>query len=194
MRELGLKLDYQRTQLFSESLMVFILQICMLICIYKTVSFPYVLNPPTTFLALTRFMAGFIMQIILAKELKHGLDKMKYVVNHMWKFKNPTRAYLNGFFQATIVIVVTFLNYYLILASETVVDVILNFIALEIITQFDDFIFHIHDKGEVAKVMINDVGTTFSQLVIIETTTSTDGEPWLERGNIFENLNKFKPR
>jgi len=92
------------------------------------------------------------------------------------------------------VIVVTFLNYYLILASETVVDVILNFIALEIITQFDDFIFHIHDKGEVAKVMINDVGTTFSQLVIIETTTSTDGEPWLDRGNIYENLNKFKPR
>jgi len=98
MRELGLKLDYQRTQLFSESLMVFILQICMLICIYKTVSFPYVLNPPTTFLALTRFMAGFIMQIILSKELKHGLDKMKYVINHMWKFKNPTRAYLNGLF------------------------------------------------------------------------------------------------
>ena len=44
--------------------------------------------PPSMFIAFTRMMAGLFMQIHMSKELKEGMDKMKYVLNHPWKFDN----------------------------------------------------------------------------------------------------------
>ena len=101
-------------------------------------------KPPTIAVAFTRLMAGMFMQIKMSKELKEGLDKMKYAINHSWKFQNERLAYLAGFFQSTTIIVVTILNYYTIIAATEVIDIVMNFLALAVIAELDDFFFEAH--------------------------------------------------
>ena len=101
-------------------------------------------KPPSIAVAFTRLMAGMFMQIKMSKELKEGLDKMKYAINHSWKFENERLAYLAGFFQSTTIIVVTILNYYTIIAATEVIDIVMNFLALAVIAELDDFFFEAH--------------------------------------------------
>jgi len=69
----------------------------------------------------------------MSSELKEGMQKMKYALNHPWKMNQPQMAFFCGLFQATIIILVTLLNYYTIVSAESAIDVVMNFLALEVI-------------------------------------------------------------
>lgn len=58
---------------------------------------------------------------------------MKYAVNHQWKFVDFRVAFLCGFLQAFNVIVVELVNFAALLTNGTIMDVIMNFLALEVI-------------------------------------------------------------
>ena len=66
---------------------------------------------------------------------------MKYALNHPWKFERTTLAFFAGFAQAIVVYVIEIVNFILVMASNTHKDILLNFIALIIISQFDDFFY-----------------------------------------------------
>ena len=51
---------------------------------------------PTPTMTLCRLIAGILMQMIINQEVKNGLQKMKYSVNHYWKFKYEGLAYTSG--------------------------------------------------------------------------------------------------
>ena len=81
----------------------------------------------------------------MANELKQGMDKMKYALNHRWKFDNVIFAWSSGFFQTTSIAAVTILNYITILQAETVIDIVMNFLALAVIAELDDYFFVLHN-------------------------------------------------
>lgn len=119
-------------------------------------------------------MAGLFMQIFMSKELKEGLEKMKYVLNHSWKFDNVFWAFLAGFCQTTTIILVTMLNYYAIIANDEVIEIVMNFLALAAIAELDDFFFVSHSKAEPAKEMVLNEDGQYDDLYTIQTTTSDD--------------------
>ena len=49
---------------------------------------------------------------------------------------------------------VTLLNYYTIVSAESVIDVVMNFLALEVIAKLDDYFFVAHGNSELGKVMV----------------------------------------
>ena len=77
------------------------------------------------------------------------MNKMKYLLNHPWKFEYPVRAYMSGLFQATSMILVTIVNYYVILVSEDILDVVMNFLALLVIADIDNFFFKTHSQRDL---------------------------------------------
>ena len=153
---------------------IFIFQMVLCFGVWKTRVSVSSSLPPTIAFAITRMFAGLFMQIHMSRELKEGMDKMKYVLNHTWKFDNLTQAWLAGFFQCIIIMLVTLLNYFTIIAAETVIDIVMNFLALAVIAELDDYFFIAHGKSELGKRMVMNEDEEFTDLFKIETTTSRD--------------------
>lgn len=74
---------------------------------------------------------------------------MKYAVNHHWKFINYRHAFLSGFLQTLMVVGVEFVNFLAVLDQSTFSDIVMNFTALVIISEFDDFFFTTHKDTDL---------------------------------------------
>jgi len=101
--------------LLTEMFTIFIFQMLFIIGLVYQVEIPRKFEPPSLLTCFARFVAGMTMQIKMTRELREGMDKMKYATNHSWKFKNSNLAAISGFFQATVNLSVTILNFIIIL-------------------------------------------------------------------------------
>ena len=102
-------------------------------------------------MAFARFVTGLMMHICMNTELKMGMQKMKFVINHKWKFKEWRKAYLCGLAQVSITIMVTVINYFVIIFSPSIIDIVKDFLAIKVISELDDYFFSEHTgKDEVA--------------------------------------------
>lgn len=90
----------------------------------------------------------------LFEEFARALKLMKFAQNHKDVFSCHEAAWLCGFLQALIVFLVELLNVLVILLSLTIQDVVMNFIALAIIADFDDFIYNGGVKEQAQKDFI----------------------------------------
>jgi hypothetical protein len=97
-----------------------------------------------------------MMHVAMTHELKDGLAKMKFVVNHYWRFESPNIAFFTGYCQAFVIVLVTALNYIVIIVmSETVIDIAKDFTALMVISEFDNFFYEEHNSAsEISKKIV----------------------------------------
>jgi len=63
---------------------------------------------------------------------------MKYSLNHYWKFKNLSLAFLAGWLQVSSCFVIAIVNYVVILESYDILELAKDFVALIVIAQIDD--------------------------------------------------------
>ena len=82
-----------------------------------------------------------ILHITLTDEIKQGFGCMKYALSHPYKFRDWTQAYWVGLTQLLVVIAVELVNLAILTTNHTIMDIIMNFLALVIIADFDDFFF-----------------------------------------------------
>ena len=74
-------------------------------------------------------------------EFKHAIDKMKYAVNHSYRFQLWYVAFSSGLMQATALYFTEIVCCFVCAFSEAPVAIVENFIALGIIADFDNYIF-----------------------------------------------------
>ena len=99
--------------------------------------------PTSNSTVIGRFICAFIMHISLTSETKQGLTMMKYATNHPWKFSDWRQAYLIGFFQVTVLLTCEAGNLIILATNHAMLDIIMNFLAIIVITEFDDYFFYI---------------------------------------------------
>ena len=104
---------------------------------------------------------------------------MKYSVNHQWKFKNYKIAYLSGLLQACMVLFVESINFLALLTNTEVIGIVMDFLALVIIAEFDDFFYQAIINPEITKVIED---KSYKDLVTIQTTTSLHAT-YIMKGN-----------
>jgi len=66
---------------------------------------------------------------------------MKYALNHPYKFVSWQVAFTTGFLQVIMVLLVEGINFVVIQASASVLDVVMNFLALAVIADFDNLFY-----------------------------------------------------
>lgn len=66
---------------------------------------------------------------------------MKYAVNHRYMFKNQVNAFMFPFMQFTITTMIEICNLVVILASNDPINIVLNFVAICIVSEFDNLVF-----------------------------------------------------
>jgi len=115
------------------------------------------------FLLMMRFICATILHLSLLDETYTAMQCMKFAVNHSYLFYDFKLAFISSFFQTTIVIAVETVNIALICQGNDPLEVVLNFIALAVIAEFDNFLFnslrnesmkHLTETGVCSKILI----------------------------------------
>ena len=103
---------------------------------------------------------------------------MKYTLNHPWKFEHWFRAFIVNFLQIVVLVLVEGVCISLLILQENVIDVIMNFISLAIISELDDYLFQTLYENPInwliknGEATICDTKCKLEQIIKIETTTS----------------------
>ena len=92
-------------------------------------------------MAITRFVTGISMHVLLTSSMNQGLQKMKFALNHQWKLMRWKYAFLSGFLKFTINFLVALISYFAIIFAETEIDVVKDFLALKVIADIDQLFF-----------------------------------------------------
>jgi len=127
--------------------------------------------PPNLSVLLSQFLCAWILHMSLQDELKQGMLFMKYAVNHPKFFRSPSVAFTSGLIQTLVVMLVEMANIIVILAAPDVIEVILNFIAIAIIADFDDFVFTVIKYDHNRKSLLESDDVDDNLLEIYHTTS-----------------------
>ena len=156
-----LRMEKERTTMLSKTMTIFTFQalLCVFL-IWRTISDqvndPCVVSIPEPGTAFARFITGFMMHITMNNELQSGLRKMKYAVNHHWKFSNWSIAFLAGLLEFTISLTVTIVLYFVIVLVPGTLDIVKDFLAVKVINDLDDyFTVEQEHKSEISKKIVD---------------------------------------
>ena len=85
---------------------------------------------------------------------------MKYAMNHPYKFHFWFYAFLVGLAQLTALLSIEIVNMVVLLSNTTVMDTVMNFLALVIISEFDDYFFATI-RGDPIATLVSDQKIAF---------------------------------
>lgn len=97
---------------------------------------PYFLVQASTLILFGRFICCTILHLSLIDQVQSGLDIMKFSCNHHYKFHSPLIAFTAGLllFGATVSVEIASIG--VVCQATDTIDIIFNFIALAILTNF----------------------------------------------------------
>ena len=96
---------------------------------------------------------------------------MKYSLNHSWKFDEWGIAYVAGFMQANSAFLVEICNYVVILSNVDIIEIVMNFMALVVISEFGTYFYNAYTEQEWKDVITD---PKYENFFIIQTTTSRE--------------------
>ena len=106
---------------------------------------------------------------------------MKFANNHPWLFRDWFSAYMVGFCQFSVVLSVEIVNLVILTTNNTVMDIIMNFLALVIISEFDDYFLSTAetevfaqalDNGDDGEIKVFDGKKKLEDILKVRCTTS----------------------
>lgn len=113
----------------------------------------YAEMPESSIITICRFLCAIFLHISLADELEQANMLMKYAMNHPYRFKAWFNAFLVGLAQLVALVSVELVNVAVLLTNPTVMDTIMNFLALVIISDFDDYFFSTIKNDPIARLI-----------------------------------------
>ena len=131
---------------------------------------------PSVSIIIARVICVFILHISLQDELIAGMELMKFAINSPTQFEPNCYwiSYLAGLAQGSVVIGVEILSVTVCLTSTMVLDIVMNFIALAIIADFDDFIYGSIRNESIKNVIEDEEKLNEANILTIRVTTSSN--------------------
>jgi hypothetical protein len=140
---LGLNLSAeQQSDVFMNSLIVQCVQVIMILCVWKYayVNDEFVVRPAESLdMMVARFVASMMMHINVEKDVRGGINMMKYAVNHSENFNNVVPAFWIGL-NSTIISLIVEVNVMIILSSmPNILGVVMKYVSLAAIANIPRF-------------------------------------------------------
>jgi hypothetical protein len=128
-----------KESIFSQMILCALTQIIVCLLLLNYMSKQEVCQPSPWPIEMIRFALAFLIHFDFAREVDVCLACLKYQAYHYDKFEYPSIAFLTCIFQLTAVLFVECLNIYNSQFTCTVIDLVMNYVALKCISQFDDY-------------------------------------------------------
>ena len=114
------------------------------------------------------------MHLAMSDQVGAGLRKMKFAINHCWRFDSVAIAWVCGFSQVLITISIEVLLYVLVIFSHDLLEVITVAVALAALAQLHKIASkEFASKSELSRRII--VEDKFAPMRLIKTTSSKNG-------------------
>ena len=139
---------------------------------------------------MARFICGMTMHVALSSRINEGMNMMKYSLNHQWKFVHWTFAYLAGFMQTISAVCVELCNFVVIVTSIEIIDIVMNFMALVVISEFGQYFYSAYTEKELKAVIID---KKYENFLIIQTTTSFESRAKIPGNEVEPQSCETKP-
>jgi len=104
---------------------------------------------------LTRFICAIFLHLTIVDGLSESFRMMKFAMNHHWRFKNWVAAFFVGFAEMVVLFLVESINIVILLQNNTILDIIMNFLAILIISEFGSYFFTTVKKDPIAQLIEN---------------------------------------
>ena len=105
---------------------------------------------------LARFFCAVVLHIYMHPEIEQGFQLQKYALNHTWKFYDWGFAFTVGLMQMLVTLSVELVNVVILNTNHSIMDIIMNFLALVIIAEFDDYLVVTIEKHLPLRKLMND--------------------------------------
>lgn len=149
--------------------------IIMTIEIFKQGVETIALYPSNYCVIISRFVCSIVLHMQQQNKLRLGLQKMKFAINHSYKFKpglGYAVAFISGFMQTTMIMCVEIVNIFSILQYQDTMNVVIIFLALAIVSDFDSFFYEaLGDNKD--KDLIENEGNKYDELLYTVRRTSS---------------------
>lgn len=161
-----------RKKVLSQVILCFIVQMSMCILLCKEMFDDNTLAkfPESSWMVILRFICAVVLHMTAQGEIAQEIGFMKFSLNHDYRFNNYVYPFLAGFLQAVSIIVIELVSFVVIMSSATYLDVVMNFLALYVISEFDD-IFYIA-IGDISDKELISNAKAFEELYKVTRTTS----------------------
>jgi hypothetical protein len=118
---------------------------------------------------MARLICGTILHLCIVDDQYLAIDMMRYSLNHPYNFSNSNLAFFVGLLCFIQNSCVEFVCIAVILTSFTPLGIVYNFIALQVIAQFDEFVYFSLRNESLKKLFYESV---VERVLIIRHTTS----------------------
>lgn len=88
-----------------------------------------------------KFVCSVVLHLYLQVRLRQGMDIMKFVANHSYRFETPILAFTTGFMQASQIVANEWISFLVLVFSTDTLEIIRNFFALVVIADFENFLY-----------------------------------------------------
>ena len=113
-------------------------------------------HPPHTWEVLAiRFLAAMFMHVIVEADIKHGLELMKYAINHRKRFTNVYAAFMFGFLQCSLNITLEINTIICLYSYRSVVKILTRYTSLQRIGNLPRYYYDSLDDSHILKTVKN---------------------------------------
>jgi hypothetical protein len=112
-----------------------------------------------------------VLHLYLQPRLRQGLDVMKFVSNHSYRFETPLLAFTVGVMQVVQIVFNEFVSFLVLMYSTDSLEIIRNFFGLVIIADFETYLY-MSLRDEPVKELLKVEGFEDTCLVISRTSSS----------------------
>lgn len=98
--------------------------------------------PTSQLQVVCKFICSVVVHFYLQARLKQGLDIMKFVANHSYRFETPLLAFTVGLMQSSQIIFNELISFLVLVFSADTLEIIRNFFALVVIADFENYLYY----------------------------------------------------
>ena len=127
--------------------------------------------PKSELEVITKFVCALILHVKLQPKIQMGLNMMKFVANHRYRFSSPSLAFFTGMLVASIHMMLELLTLLVLTISFDALQIVINFMGLVAISEFEDYVASSVNIDNYKSVLL---GEDFKKICLtIARTTST---------------------
>ena len=86
--------------------------------------------------------------------MQMGLNMMKFVANHRYRFASPSLAFFTGMLVASIHMMLELLTFLVLTISTDTLDIVINFMGLVAISEFEDYVADSLNNDNIKDVLL----------------------------------------
>ena len=87
-----------------------------------------------------KLICALVLHLKLLPKIQMGMNMMKFVANHRYRFSSPSLAFFTGLLVVSINMILELLTFLVLMISTDTLQIVIKFMGLVAISEFEDYV------------------------------------------------------